>query len=443
LVRARTRVECVTQAEARVLALKQHTDNGHWRRDSIKIALMDKIWCPCLDTAILDAIKDCGHCKNFGSAHIHSLLEPITRRHPFELLVGDYLTMPIGRGGFKTIGVYLDVFSQHVWVQAFKTAGSLKTTITTLERIFCDFLASEVFMSDGGTHFDCDPVRTFCKSWGCKPHIVSAYSPWINSLVEGTNKILLHILKRLCAPGLGEDKYDKMNWDSLPKSWPLFLDKAVLALNTRILPNLKFSPKELLLGIIVNTSKTPQANSSSVLLPQDANTHIAYVAQQHLDGYDAAIRHALSRKAAFDRRVLAKSPGEVVFTRGQLVQVYRSDLDHTFKAERKILPKWSPPYRVRKRICNSYELENRDGNIIKGTFSSRRLRTFVPREGTKLAVEQEEFEERLKAEGPLSEEEDEEGNKEGEEEEGIIEDKDGMEEDEDVEEREDSELLDG
>lgn len=78
LVRGRARVECIMQGEAHVLALKQHMDNGHWRRDSIKIMLMDKIWCPQLDTAILDAIKDCGHCKNFGSTHIHSLLEPIT-----------------------------------------------------------------------------------------------------------------------------------------------------------------------------------------------------------------------------------------------------------------------------------------------------------------------------------------------------------------------------
>ena len=427
-VRGRARVECVTQEEARTLALKQHMDNGHWRRDSIKIALMDRIWCPCLDAAILDAIKDCGHCKNFGSTHIHSLLEPITRRHPFELLVGDYLTMPIGRGGLKTIGVYLDVFSQHVWVQAFKTAGSSKTTIKTLERIFHDFLAAEVFMSDGGTHFNSDPVRTFCKSWGCKPHVVSAYSPWINGLVEGTNKILLHVLKRLCAPGLGDDEYDNMDWDSLPKSWPLHLDEAVLALNTRILPNLKFSPKELLLGMVVNTPRTPLADSGSVLLPQDANTHIAYVAQQHLDGYDAIVRHALSRKAAFDRRVLAKSPGEVIFTQGQLVQVYRSDLDYTFKAERKILPKWSPPHCIRKRLRNSYRLENRDGTAIKGTFSSRRLRTFIPREGTKLAMEQKEFEEKLKAKGPEADDEDkEEDEEDGTEEEDEHEGEEGVE----------------
>jgi hypothetical protein len=218
-----------------------------------------------------------------------------------------------------------------------------------------------------------------------------------------------------------------MDWDSLPKSWPLHLDKAILALNTRILLNLKFSPKELLLGTVVNTPRTPLANSGSILLPQDVNVHMAYVAQQHLDGYDTTIRHTLSRKAAFDRRILAKSPGQVTFTCGQLVQVYRSDLDYTFKAKRKILPKWSRPYRIRKRLRNSYKLENRDGTAINGTFSSRRLCAFVPQEGTK---EQQEFEETLrtgKTTADEEEEDEEEDEEDEEEEEALIEDGLGLE----------------
>ncbi|KAI0363824.1 hypothetical protein BV20DRAFT_910534, partial [Pilatotrama ljubarskyi] len=82
---------------------------------------------------------------------------------------------------------------------------------------------------------------------------------------------------------------------------------------------------------------------------EDATTHIAYVAQQHLDGYDEAVRHAIKRKTVFDRRVLASQPGEVVFEKGALVQIYRSDLDYTFKTSRKLLPKWSPPHRVVRR----------------------------------------------------------------------------------------------
>jgi hypothetical protein len=64
--------------------------------------------------------------------------------------------------------------------------------------------------------------------------------------------------------------------------------------------------------------------------------------------------------------------------------VYRSDLDYTFKTERKMLPKFSAPRRVVHRNLNSYQLETLEGFPIAGRFSSRRLRLFVARKGTEL-----------------------------------------------------------
>jgi hypothetical protein len=118
---------------------------------------------------------------------------------------------------------------------------------------------------------------------------------------------------------------------------------------------------------------------------------MVYAAQQRLDGYEATVRHAIGRKRTFDKRVLKQS-GEVIFEPGQLVQVYRSDLDYTFKTERKLLPKWSPPYRIHTRIWNAYTLEDLDGTCVDGEFSARRLRAFIPKEGTRLADTQKEWE---------------------------------------------------
>lgn len=390
--RARSKTECVTQAEAKKLAAEQHSSGGHWGRDAVKLALLDRIHSPRLDLSIVEAIKDCPQCKNFGSTHLHSLLNPITRRHPFELLVGDYLSLPVGKGGFHTLGVYLDTFSQHVWVFKYKTAGSAKTTIDSLSQIFRAFVAPETFMTDGGKHFHNTEVDAYCGTWSVAHHVVAAYSPWINGLVEGTNKLLLHVLKRLCAPNLGEDESTSADWDTLPKTWTDHLDEAVRCLNYRILPALKFTPKELLLGLVVNTPSTPLPEGTSVLKSADAVTQLAYVAQQRLDGYAAAVQHALKRKSTFDRRVLNNHPGEVIFEKGQLVQVYRSDLDYTFKTERKLLPKWSPPRRVTEHLLNSYRLETLEGIPISGEFSSRRLRLFLPCEGTLLAKEQAQLE---------------------------------------------------
>ena len=124
-------------------------------------------------------------------------------------------------------------------------------------------------------------------------------------------------------------------------------------------------------------------------------TQMAYVTQQQLDGYAETVAHAIKRKAVFDKRVLAHKPGEVVFAKGQLVQIYQNDLDYTFKTDRKLLPKWSPPQRVVKQNLNSYTLKRLDGMPIPGNFSTRRLRGFIPRERTKLPEEQAEVEQKM------------------------------------------------
>ena len=78
-IRARPRRECVPKTEAVELAREEHRNGGHWHRDSVKLALMDKIHSPALDSSIVKAILDCARCKNFGGAHLHALLNPITR----------------------------------------------------------------------------------------------------------------------------------------------------------------------------------------------------------------------------------------------------------------------------------------------------------------------------------------------------------------------------
>ena len=130
----------------------------------------------------MTAIQDCAKYKNFGPTHLHALLNPITRRHPFELLIGNYLFMPTGKGGYHTLALFLDTFSQHLWVAKFKTAGTAKTTVDSLKNIFHSFAAPETFMTNGGSHFNNTLVREFCTQWSCTHHIVAAYSPWVNGL---------------------------------------------------------------------------------------------------------------------------------------------------------------------------------------------------------------------------------------------------------------------
>jgi len=147
--------------------------NGHWQRDSVKT---DCIWIPGLNSSIIAGIKDCPHCKNFGSTPLHALLDPITHQHPFELMVGDYLLLPKGIGGFHTVGLYLDTYSQHIWGFKHKVPGHGKTTEDALAKIFHKFTPLEKFMTNGGPHFNNKVVCDFCAKWAQKltsfPHIL-------------------------------------------------------------------------------------------------------------------------------------------------------------------------------------------------------------------------------------------------------------------------------
>ena len=331
--------------------------------------------------------------------HLHLLLEPITCRHPWELLVGDYLSISKGKGGFNNLGVYLDVCLQHVSAFKYKKAGTALTTIAALRHIGNTYTDPETFMAEGGSHFNNHLVCEFCKERGIKLHIVAKYSAWVNGLVEGTNKILLGILKRMCAPDLGEDEYALMtDFTHLPANWPDHLDEGVRQLNKRILRSLQFSPKELALGLIVNTNRTEPDLAATELSPAEADVHMAYMEQQNLDGYAQIVLHANRRKAIFDKHVLKTHPKEVIFKLGDLVQVHRTDLTFTHSNDRKLIPRWSPPFRVALRIRNAYKLQTLNGSQAKGEYSARRLRHFHPRDGTQLAADQERYMAKRKAE---------------------------------------------
>lgn len=384
--RSVARRECVTKEEATDLARREHA-KLHMGREHIRVQLLNTICSPLLDASITAAIRECGRCKNFGGMHLHALLAPITRRYPFELLVGDYLSMPTGKGGFTKIGLYADVFSQKLF--AFKSkAAAGRNTVDGLRRIVQPFLAPSTFMADGGTHFDCHEVRDYCTSIGTKLHIVAAYGPWLNGLLEGSNRIVLNALKRAGAPDLGEDDYAQMKDEDVARSWPDHLDEVIENLNNRVLPALGYSPNELFLGHIVNSRAA--ANPEDVRPPSDEDVaiHLALVEQQRLDGYAAMVDHAIRRKTAFDARLLKHAPGNVVFQPGDLVQVHNTEWNNKLSSLKKLVPMWTIPNRISTRLLNSYTLETLGGLPVAGLFNARRLRLFEPRMGTRLAMEE-------------------------------------------------------
>ncbi|CAA7271055.1 unnamed protein product [Cyclocybe aegerita] len=220
--------------------------------------------------------------------------------------------MPLGKGGFTKLSLTMDVYSQRLWATKMKKATG-KTSVVNFSNICNSFMAPETLMVDGGPENDNQELRDICESYGMELHILPAYSPWMNGLLEGMNGKLLGRLKRLCAPDVGEDEYEKMGWKDLPKNWPDYLEAAVRYLNNRILPDLKYSPNELLLALVINTCRTPAEITSTEVTEADVVLQMAYADQHHLDGYSQIVEHAQHQKAVFDATVTARAPREVIF----------------------------------------------------------------------------------------------------------------------------------
>jgi hypothetical protein len=204
-VRGRDRVECVTKAEAMELARTAHMQHSHFHCELIKIQLLNSIYSPALDQSIVRVITECGQCKNFGAKHLQSLLEPITCRHPFELMVSDTLSKPpgmggpIGSGGFHKLALEMATYPQRLWAKLLISAASGKTTVTHLRKLWTDFQAPETYMCDNGLEFDNWQLCKLCEEFSVELHFVAAYSPWVNGLVEGTNaKILGRLTSGKC-----------------------------------------------------------------------------------------------------------------------------------------------------------------------------------------------------------------------------------------------------
>lgn len=125
---------------------------------------------------IINGICDCGVCT---TPHLHSLLQPVTRQHPFELFVADYLSMPMGAGGFHMVTLIIDVHKRFRWGFKLKTKGTAKTTLAALQTIISGFFSPGSLMTDCGSHFDPEVVCNYCEANSIKQRIIPAHSPHI------------------------------------------------------------------------------------------------------------------------------------------------------------------------------------------------------------------------------------------------------------------------
>jgi hypothetical protein len=190
------------------------------------------------------------------------------------------------------------VFSHFVWGTKLKSAGIAKTTTDSLGHICYEFAVPDSFMADGGSHFRNKLVDEFCNANNIKHVTTPSHSLWVNGLIEGTNKIFLGILKRLCAPDHDTTEGD-VNPEDIPLNWPEYFETAIRMMNDRILVALKATPHELLFS----RSFTPEQQAPALPAPtsaSDVDIHFALADSVQWSAHLKSLHRAAQQKSSFD-----------------------------------------------------------------------------------------------------------------------------------------------
>src|ERR1043165_3489723 len=107
------------------------------------------------------------------------------------------------KAGNRYIIVAMNYLTRWSEARATPTASAIEVSKFLYEEVICRHGIVECVHTDQGTHFVNEIMATLAKRFHYKHHKVTAYRPQANGLVEGFNKTLKNMLKKL-SDGLGD-----------------------------------------------------------------------------------------------------------------------------------------------------------------------------------------------------------------------------------------------
>ena len=156
--------------------------------------------------ALVLAVSNCGHCKQFEAKPQIPRMQPIICTEPMELVHVDYVGMEVTMATqekpvMKNVLVVVDHFTWYV--QAFVTWNQIaRTTARVLYNEY--FLVSgfsQRIMSDQGTRFTSKVIEAMCSLLGIKKIRTTLYHPQSSGSAERVYQTLWQMADPAADPG--------------------------------------------------------------------------------------------------------------------------------------------------------------------------------------------------------------------------------------------------
>ena len=205
-----------------------HRCARHLGQDQTLSLMKERFWWPGMARALVLAVSNCGHCKQFEARPQIPGMQPIICTEPMELVHIDYVSMEVTMATqekpvVKNVLVVVDHFTQYV--QAFVTRNQMaRTTAWVLyNEYFSVFGFPQQLLSDQGTGFTSKVIQAMCSLLGIEKIRTTPYHPQSNSSAERVHQTLRRMIEKLDP--------------ELRQKWPVHLGSVLIAYNATILPN--------------------------------------------------------------------------------------------------------------------------------------------------------------------------------------------------------------
>ncbi|KAL5540976.1 hypothetical protein UlMin_043773 [Ulmus minor] len=334
--------------------------------DQAKYVLQEGYYWPTIQADSLAFVQKCDKCQRFSTIPHQppEELTPVSSPWPFAKWGIDLIgPLPTARGQLKYAVVAIDYYTK--WVEAEALAKITEQNVTNFiwKHIICRFGIPRELVSDHGTQFENERLRSTCRNLGITKIFSSPAHPKSNGQVEAVNKTIKYTLKKKLEKSKGAwvDELPLVLWSyrtsfrtttgETPFSLAYGVDAVV--------------PVELGIPTFRIENFTEENNDVLLALASDLLEEKRDKAQLRATALQQTVARHYNSKVKLRR-----------FTKGDLV-IRRIFLNTKEKGVGVLGPNWEGPYRVRAILrSGTYELETLGGRVLANPWNAEHLKKY-------------------------------------------------------------------
>lgn len=169
----------------------QIAHRGHPGVVAMRRNIREKIWWPCMDRDVAEAVQECAGCAAVSKQHPP---EPMLRKEMPERAWQEIAIDFFSAKECATFLVVVDYYSRFLKVIEMRSTNAAKT-IEALETVFREQTYPETIRSDNGPPFASEEFAEYCRSKNIRLVRTIPYWPQMNGLVERQNQGILRALR--------------------------------------------------------------------------------------------------------------------------------------------------------------------------------------------------------------------------------------------------------